>query len=49
MSAGTWTAVMGPPGSGKSTLLHRMAGLERLDGGRVVLDGDDITGTAGPH
>jgi putative ABC transport system ATP-binding protein len=43
VSAGTWTAVMGPSGSGKSTLLHCMAGLERLDAGRVVLDGDDIT------
>jgi putative ABC transport system ATP-binding protein len=43
VSPGTWTAVMGPSGSGKSTLLHCMAGLERLDGGRVVLDGDDIT------
>ncbi|MGI5417282.1 ABC transporter ATP-binding protein [Actinomadura luteofluorescens] len=43
VAAGTWTAVMGPSGSGKSTLLHCMAGLERPDGGRVVLDGDDIT------
>jgi putative ABC transport system ATP-binding protein len=41
--AGSWTAVMGPSGSGKSTLLHCLAGLERVDGGRVIVDGADIT------
>lgn len=41
--AGTWTAIMGPSGSGKSTLLHCLAGLERLDHGQVILDGQDIT------
>ena len=40
---GTWTAVMGPSGSGKSTLLHAAAGLERVDGGRVLLGDTDIT------
>jgi putative ABC transport system ATP-binding protein len=40
---GTWTAVMGPSGSGKSTLLHCAAGLERVDGGQVLLGGTDIT------
>jgi putative ABC transport system ATP-binding protein len=41
--AGSWTAVMGPSGSGKSTLLHCLAGLERVDGGRVTVGGVDIT------
>lgn len=41
--AGSWVAVMGPSGSGKSTLLHCLAGLERVDEGRVVLAGQDIT------
>ncbi|WSK03799.1 ABC transporter ATP-binding protein [Kitasatospora sp. NBC_01300] len=39
---GTFTAVMGPSGSGKSTLLQCAAGLDRPDGGRVVLDGADL-------
>jgi putative ABC transport system ATP-binding protein len=41
--SGSWTAVMGPSGSGKSTLLHCLAGLERVDDGRVIVDGADIT------
>jgi sulfate transport system ATP-binding protein len=37
------TAVLGPSGSGKSTLLKLIAGLERPDEGRVVIEGDDVT------
>ncbi|MEV5570890.1 ABC transporter ATP-binding protein [Spirillospora sp. NPDC052269] len=37
--AGTFTAIMGPSGSGKSTLLQCAAGLDRVDSGRVLLDG----------
>ncbi|GLW03610.1 ABC transporter ATP-binding protein [Streptomyces lavendulae] len=37
--AGTFTAIMGPSGSGKSTLLQCAAGLDRVDAGRVLLDG----------
>ncbi|MEU5659612.1 ABC transporter ATP-binding protein [Streptomyces sp. NPDC047737] len=33
--------VLGPSGSGKSTLLRAVAGLQHLDGGRVLLDGVD--------
>ncbi|MFE4666462.1 ABC transporter ATP-binding protein [Streptomyces sp. NPDC056716] len=33
--------VLGPSGSGKSTLLRVVAGLQALDGGRVLLDGRD--------
>ncbi|MGA5818393.1 ABC transporter ATP-binding protein [Kitasatospora sp. NPDC094028] len=38
-AAGTFTAIMGPSGSGKSTLLQCAAGLDRVDAGRVLLDG----------
>ncbi|MFD9504654.1 ABC transporter ATP-binding protein [Streptomyces sp. NPDC060035] len=33
--------VLGPSGSGKSTLLRVVAGLQPMDGGRVLLDGAD--------
>ena len=41
--AGYTTAILGPSGSGKSTLLKIVAGLEPLDQGAVLLDGQDIT------
>ncbi|WP_060906276.1 ABC transporter ATP-binding protein, partial [Streptomyces scabiei] len=36
--------VLGPSGSGKSTLLRVVAGLQPLDGGRVLLAGNDQAG-----
>lgn len=36
---GEAVGIVGPSGSGKSTLLMVLAGLERLDGGTLVLDG----------
>lgn len=39
----TTTALVGPSGIGKSTLMHAVCGLTRLDGGRVIIDGTDIT------
>ncbi|NNM71042.1 ABC transporter ATP-binding protein [Enterovirga aerilata] len=41
---GEAVGLVGPSGSGKSTLLMVMAGLERPDRGRVVLDGAELTG-----
>ena len=40
---GTFLAIVGPSGSGKSTLLGLIAGLDAPTGGRVVIDGVDIT------
>ena len=37
------TGIVGPSGSGKSTLLMVIAGLERVDEGRVEINGTDIT------
>ncbi len=34
---------VGPSGCGKSTLLRSIAGLERIDSGRVVIEGEDVT------
>jgi len=39
-----FAAIMGPSGSGKSTLLGLLAGLDTPTSGRIVLDGEDITG-----
>jgi putative ABC transport system ATP-binding protein len=41
---GQYVAIMGPSGSGKSTLLGVLAGLDAPTTGRIVLDGDEITG-----
>ena len=38
--AGEVTCLLGPSGSGKSTLLRLAAGLERLQGGAIRLDGE---------
>ena len=40
---GSLTALLGPSGGGKSTLLRVIAGLERPDAGKVVIDGRDVT------
>jgi putative ABC transport system ATP-binding protein len=44
LEAGEFTVVMGPSGSGKSTLLNLIGGLDRPTEGRVLIDGEDITG-----
>lgn len=43
VSAGELLGVLGPSGSGKTTLLRAIAGLERLDGGKVFFDDVDST------
>ena len=40
---GEYLAVMGESGVGKSTLLNLLAGLDKPDAGRVLLDGIDLT------
>jgi multiple sugar transport system ATP-binding protein len=41
---GEFMVLLGPSGCGKSTLLAAIAGLQDLDGGRVMLGGRDVTG-----
>jgi putative ABC transport system ATP-binding protein len=43
LSPGEYLAIMGESGVGKSTLLNLLAGLDRADSGRVVLDGVDLS------
>jgi branched-chain amino acid transport system ATP-binding protein len=43
VEAGSITGLIGPNGSGKSTTIDCISGFQRLDAGRVRLDGDDIT------
>ena len=39
---GELVAVMGPSGSGKTTLLNCLSGLDDIDGGRVLVNGQDL-------
>ena len=48
IAAGEFVAVLGESGVGKSTLLNCIAGLDRIDGGSVRLDGTDVQGLAEP-
>jgi multiple sugar transport system ATP-binding protein len=40
---GEFLVLVGPSGCGKSTLLRMIAGLEEVDGGRVLIGGRDVT------
>ncbi len=40
---GDFTALLGPSGSGKTTLLRLIAGLERLDSGKILFNSEDYS------
>lgn len=43
LNKGELFSLLGPSGSGKTTLLRLIAGLEKIDSGKIVLDGYDVT------
>ena len=43
VNSGEYVSLLGPSGSGKTVLLRAIAGFETLQGGRVLLKGEDIT------
>ncbi len=43
IAAGEFFALLGPSGSGKTTCLRLIAGFDRPDRGRILLDGRDVT------
>jgi putative spermidine/putrescine transport system ATP-binding protein len=43
VETGTFVSLLGPSGCGKTTALRIIAGFERADGGRVLIDGKDVT------
>src|SRR6185369_8402564 len=44
IEAGARHALIGPNGAGKTTVINLLTGVLRPDGGRILLEGDDITG-----
>ena len=44
IARGELFALLGGSGCGKTTLLRILAGLETPDGGRILIDGQDMTG-----
>ena len=41
---GIATTIIGPNGCGKSTLMNIISGALKVDGGSILIDGEDVTG-----
>ncbi len=43
VASGEFLVVLGPSGTGKSTLLRTIVGIEDIDSGRIIVNGEDVT------
>lgn len=43
INEGEFVSIMGPSGSGKSTLLFALSGMDSIDSGKVIFDGQDLS------
>ena len=43
IAKGEFVAIMGPSGSGKSTLLYALSGMDRIDGGNVIFEKNNLS------
>ncbi|WP_236748998.1 ABC transporter ATP-binding protein [Acidianus manzaensis] len=43
IETGEFFVILGPSGAGKTTLLRILAGIEKLDNGKIIVDGKDVT------
>ena len=48
IKSGEFFSLLGPSGSGKTTTLMMIAGFANVDGGRILVDGEDITTKSPP-
>src|SRR5205814_6981984 len=46
LEQGEFISLLGPSGCGKTTALRLVAGFDRPDSGRIVVDGKDVTGVS---
>ena len=44
LERGKFCVILGPSGSGKTTFLNIIGGIDRPDEGKVIVDGEEITG-----
>ena len=42
IAPGEFVALLGPSGCGKTTALRALAGLEQVDAGSILIDGEDV-------
>ena len=43
------SCILGPSGSGKTTLLKLIAGLEKVQSGKIIINGEEVSSTANTY